>query len=539
MMYRLKTTFRLLAVRILLWWLQHRTLAIVFSTLLIFAVFLLLAPSTQISEMAAYFLSVEYLFGITYYVLKAVEKIENTRSKAYLTRITILECELIKKDLNILLPIVGMISSIGLATMVLNPYQTLLPRSATIISGVIIEAMITITFALLYWWFFFYLMERYRPQRAAFWAGVTSFLPFLVGAYATVTIASYFELDILQDFVAAFLPFLLVYYWMNRSIPDYTLSAPISFKAEIAKTSREKERIKKELQVEQVRARKTRLEMKLSKLDVKKKQSETAAKWFKIGYEEIRELQKDFVDFREQMTAASQTYLSMVGDVPRKKIGFVAGNKVFVAKKVSTLDFRLIRWESSISDKSIGVMANILSLREVAIRINRIKRIIGFGARMNFKNLQRSRSNIAVEEATTRDMPEPCQTFDRKTLKEYLPAKTRFELNQAKYGMLLHQMSKYPCSVIWEKFEETQNCLLLSINELRNRIQERIDAYFLLERDHPECYMVKAFKLFLGLFGVAALQDLLRSLERYELEISKRRKQIEKLKCDIKITWSS
>ena len=539
MMLRLKNALRLFAARTFLWLLQHRTLSIVFSTLLMFILFVFFAPSTPISEILAYFLWVEYLFGMFHYVLQAVEKIENTKGNPDLAQITILECELAKKDLNILLPVMGMISGIGLATMVFNPYQTALPTSSIIVLGMIIEVMTATTFALLYWWFFFFLMERYTPERAAFWAAMISVFPFLLGSYTTVSIALFFDLNILQDFVAAFLPFLVVYHWMSKSIPDYTLSAPRSFDAEISKIDPEIKSIEKELEVEAVEERKTRLEIKLSKLNVKKKKLEVAMKWFGIGYGEVRELQKDFVDFHKQMRASRHTYLSKVRSLAKKKIGFLIDNELFVAEKISRFSFCLTQREASISDKTFESIVNVLSLREVAVRTDRIMRIIWHRTPEIFKMLQRNRTNIAIQESSTHDMPEPCRGFDRRTLEEYLPAKARFEVNQAKYRMLLYHMSKYPCSVTCERFEETQANLLLSINELRKRIQERIDEYLLLERNYPDCYVVKSFNFFFGWFGVTALQDFLRGLDIQELTISKRREQIEKLKGAIKIISSS
>lgn len=421
----------------------------------------------------------------------------------------------------------------GLAAMVLNLSQMPFPRWIIIVSGITVEAMTTITFALLYWWFFFFLMERYTPEKAAFWAGVIYILPILLGSYVTVTIALYFGLDVLQDFVAAFLPFLFVYYLINRSIPDYTLSPPTSFDAEINKIERQIERTKEEADVEAVEPRKTRLEIELSKLDVKNKQLKAAAEWFQIGYEDIRELQKVFVDFHTQIMAARQTYLSKVGDLPRKKIGLLIDNKVFVAEKTSKLSFRMTRYENSIE-----AIIKILSLREVAIGINMIKRIIGARTAVNLKKLQRSRAKIAVTESATKNMPDPCREFDRKTLKEYLPAIARFELNQARYRILLYQVSKCPCSFLQEELEETETNLLLSISALRKRIQERIDTYLILEKNYPDCYMVKEFKFLFGIFGVSLLQFSIRSLNSYESEISKRREKIEKLRKDIRIFFN-
>jgi len=536
MMLRLKNTLRLLAVKILLWSIQHRALSIVACTFLILIFLLIFAPSTPIFETVSYFLLVEYFLGTIYYVLQAIKKIENVRGEPDLAQITILECELIKKDLNILLPMIGLISSIGMATIVFNPYQASLPRSSVIVIGMVIEAMMTTTFALLYWWFFFFLMERYTTEKAAFWASLITALPFLVGSYATVSIALYFGLGIIEDFVVAFLPFLVVYYWISRSIPDYTLSAPRSFEAETFRLARETERIEKALEIEIIEARKTRLQAKLSKLNINKRKLEIAIEWSRIGYVELQEIKKNFLDFHQQIRAAEQIYLSKVKGLSRKKIGLLINNELFVAERISKLSFNLTRPDNSVSNRAIKAVVRVMSLRDVAIRTCGISRITGFKNVEIFKNLHRSRSHIAIQEASTRDMPEPCRAFDRKTLGEYFPAKTRFEVCQVKYRKLLYHMNKYPSSFAWEKFEQAQSDLLLSIDELRNRIQERIDGYFLLEKDYPDCYMVRAFKLFFGWFGVSALRDFLKGLSIYEQEISNRKQEIEKLESTITIT---
>lgn len=540
---RLKVVFRYLAMKALVGALrlfQHRIVISVLFLLLMFVFFYFYAPSTPISEIIAIFLMAEYFSGTIYYVHQALQKIEGIQGSPDLRQITISDCELIKKDLNSWLGIFVMISGIGLAVMVVTPSQLALPESLFIVFGISVEMMTTTTFALLYWWLFFFLMERYKYDRAATLAGIISVFPLFVGSFATVSIALYFGLDMLQDFVAAFLPFLVVYYLISRAIPDYALSAPSSFDAEITKTRQRIEELTEELNVERVEARKNRLEIEFSKLRVKEKQLEDSLQWFKIGSEEIDRLQNDFVDFQKQMTSAKQTFENKVGKLRRNRIGFLVGNKVLIAESISTLAFRVMCSEESIANDTVEAIKNILSLREIASKVAGIRtRALHVRNNPNFKDVQKRRSLIAVEESVTKDMPEPCREFDRKTLKEYMPAQIRFELDFYKYKTILRHFAKHPSTFLWQKFEETETDLLLSINELRKKIQERIDAFIFLEKKHPNCYMVRAFKFFFGLFGVNALKDFLESLNRSEIEIHQRRERIDKSKKTMKIGFST
>jgi hypothetical protein len=537
----LRVAFRYVGLKAtvgMLWLSHHKIITSLIFLLLTFIFSRIYFPSTALSDIIASFLLVEYLFGTMYYVGQVIKKIEGNKNRPDLRQITMSKCELAKKDVDRYLTLFVSISGVGLATMILVPLSTKLPVPLVTVSGIFVEMATTILFALLYWWLFFLLMERFSTEKAATWAGIAYLLPTIIGGFATVEVALYFGLNFLQDSVATFLPFLIVYYLLNRSIPDFQLSPYVSLEAESTKVRQMMEEIKKDLQLGVLKARKTRLEIELTELQVREKMLKEAMNWFEMGYKQIEGIRRDFVSFLEEMKITGKTYENKKPKKAKGKICLLIRDKIFIAKQVSSSNFQISEIKTGTvnftNKETAKTISELLSLHAIAVDTKNIRRP---RINLDLNEIQKIRSMIAVEETNTEDMPEPCREFDRRTLIEYIPVATLFELNKRKYETTLYHMSKHPCLSFKEKFEEAEADLLFSIEGLSKRIQERIDTFLLLQKDHPECYMIKAFTVFFGLFGVGALRDSLRSLDNYKTEISNRREKIQKLSSVIKIEF--
>lgn len=524
---KLKTAIRMFILRGVIPIKQRKEL-LFFSVYFPITIFLLLTTTIDVAIAVSWG---SFAPITTFYVIDALRKIEAARTMPDFGQVLFRDLQHLKKDLNRAIPIIVSISATGLAIMVISTNQIPLPDFMVRIFGVTLETMTTIVFATLYWWFFLFLMEKYEPQKAATIAGLINLLPVIVGAVATVIVASYFGLSAILDFLAAFVAFVAVYYWVNRSIPDYIFPIPWSFKIEINKVSKEIEEVRKKAQEPMLKIRKTHLETELSKLRFRKKQLENALNWFQIGYEEIDTLQKDFVDFCRQMENIKETYQSRVGTMKRNDIRLLTGDEVIILKKVSNFNYQLQYCEKAPDKPIIDLAANILSLIIVA---RKFRKAHLYNVN-DFKAINRNRAMIAVTETTTKDMPKECQEFDTMTLKEFFPAITRFAIDEAKLGMVLQNAKMIPCSFLWKKYEEIEENLLSSVNELKERIRERIKRYASLERDCPDCYIVKDFKSFLGFLGVSALEDFLENLGRFASRMSEREKRIQDLRNTIKL----
>jgi len=538
LLFNLRVASRNIALRVLVQILRLFSHRIFTSLLLLFSIFVLSRfyfASTAFSDIIASFLLVEYFFGTIYYVSQVIKKIEHSKSKPDLRRIMVSKCELAKKDVDRYLTMFAAISGVGLAAMILTPSQSRLAGPLLTMSGIFVEIVTTILFALLYWWLFFLLMERYPTGKAATLAGFAYLLPTIVGAFATVEIAVYFGLNFLQDSIAAFLPFLIVYYLFDRSTPDFKLSPYLSLEIESAKEKKRIKEIQEDLQSEILEARKALLEIQLSELQIRERMLEEATRWFRLGYERIEVLQRDFAGFQEEVESERKTYEDKVKGQEKGRINLLVADRLFFAQRISSSDFRIFengQDKANYHDKKIAkTITGILSLHEVSCVSKPRRR----ESNIDFNMIHRKHSMIAIEETNTEDMPEPCREFDRMTLIEYFPAETLFKINKEKYETLFCELSKCPCLNFAEKFEEAENNLLLSIEEFSKRVRERIDAALILQSDYPECYMVKAFTAFHGVFGVAACQDLLRSLDTYKTRIDGRKMEIARLRNVIKL----
>jgi hypothetical protein len=520
-------------IRTITWSLRNRLLSFAFVGFLIFLFLLFLVPSSTFYQTVALFLLILYLSGTSLYVYEALRKITGAKDKPEQFRLVMAKIEQLKKDLNLLSPIIGTISASGLATMVLSASQIALPRSLIIGAGIGIEIMVTITFALLYWWFFFFLIDRFNIKNASILAGLLNLIPILIGAYATVTIAIYFNLDILQDFAAAFLPFLIVYYMINKLIPDYLIPPIASLEKELTKTTSEIDEVKREVYYEIIEGRKSFLDTKLSELKIKKEKLTAAREFSQISFQAISKIQKDFDDFSEQVTVARKKYLNKTKKLSRTMRQIAIDDKLVILKKTHNSVFYLTS-EEPLSDDICHSLVEIISLQEVSSKRTKFP-IFKFRPKIDFEQLYWSISSIAITESIEQDIPLLCQEFDRKTLKEYLPAKALFEANIAKYKISLNEIKKYPSSFIGIAFVETTLNLLSSIDEFKNRIEDRIANYLSLEKEQPDCYVVKGFRSFFGIFGIGSLKDILKELDQIKLRISNRQIKIDQLKESIRI----
>lgn len=511
---KIRNLLRSVAVKALFFLIEHRSFLFALTCVSVL-IFLFFVSSASISNTISLFLLSFFLSGTGVYVYRAFHKISKAKEDADLRLITIRECESIKRNLNVWFPMLATLSGIGLATMTIPSNQTSLPSSLVVIAGMAVESMTTATFALLFWWVFFFLIERYPLDTALQWAGMFFIVPSIAGAYATLSIAKFFGLNTLQDFIVAFVPYLIVYYVMDKSIPDYTLTAYTSYDREISNIKKNIWRIEEEINKENFQSRKTHLDLELSRLKVKETRLQRTKDWLGIGLNRITELQDRFKSFHGRIENTRKTYLEKVTNPRCKEIAILVEREVFIVKEKQRQNFQLIS-HSSIPKKTLNMINQILSIRVAFSH----KRFFRPHTAFNFNRLLKSMSIIAIKESTEKDIPVLCQEFDKKTLREYFPARACFEINNIKYGCVIYQICRYPNFSLLEEFQQAKADLLTSLLEFRKRIQERIDNYITLEKEHPDCYVVKGFRSLFGLLGVSALRESLRTLQSCEKTLS-------------------
>jgi hypothetical protein len=515
---------RYLLFKILIWMIKHSRIAILLLGLVIFVIAASYVPLGTFDQAASFVLLLTFIFGSNFYVYQGLSKIKSARSDVNVWAVTVPKLSQSKKDIEIWITLAATVSGIGLAALYLTPSQIQpVPQSLLVFLGAVVEATVTVIFALIYWLLLFFMMERLPIDKAANWAGAMSFFFNLTGASATVMIAMYIGLKGWQDFSVAFIPYLLVFYLVSGSIPEYELKGYSSLDSEVCKINEKIDKVKQEIASEAYETRKTLLQTNLSGLEGRKKRLEATREWFTVGLDEIIAIRSEYLEFCGKVELTRQAYTSKVNRFARKEIGVLVNEKMHIVK-LSRGRIRLTSAPKPIGKRTIMAIANALALRQVAVEAVRFRRISNT---LNLEWTMRNRSQIAITQSSALEMPAACREFDRKTLERYEPAIIQFRTNLLKYNWVLYHARRYPSSSLTTEFDKIQNDLLTSTNELQKCITEIVNDYTVLEREHPDCYIVKQFRFFFGIFGLSALRDSLVELDAVKNKITKRKSRLE------------
>jgi hypothetical protein len=502
---------------------EHKVLFVGTVWLAIFLFSLVLFPNISLSMSIANEILFLFFFGVIYCASDATRKLKTLQDNEKLATIILSDFEAIKRDLNAVIPVIGMVAAMGVAAMVLKIVAVPLPQTGIILVGMTIEAVTTVLFALVYWWFLFFLLGRFSINKAANWASYVSAVPFLVGSYLTVIIAIFFNLNTIEDFAAAFLPFIFVYYWFDRAMPNYGLVAKRPLKEELEIVNEQIEKAKKESRNPFLRERKERLVNESLKLDLRKTQIKSAIGWVSPSNERICKLERDYRDFNERMDSLKQYYLQKLKNVTEQEVGLLINEDMVLLKRNTSFDYSLLSCLSSIRDPVLKEqMIYLLSLFEVAGNT----KFPGL-VEIDFEKYQRQREITAIEEAGHDNIPLLCQNFDRKHLEEFTPAIIQYQLECYKQAVIFRQIRRYPSSLMITEYEQNSSDLSSSINVLQEKIKQRIKDYKILEAECPECYVVRGFRSFRGVLGLSALEDSLNATTMAAVSLSALMRQIE------------